>query len=129
VERKKAPTILLVDDEPDVRAVIAEMLQSEGYRVLEASNGHDALAASNAHEGNIDLLLTDLIMPGMTGRMLADTLGALRPGIAVVFISGYVGDSPVSLTEQGLYFIKKPVALEEILNTISKALSGARKDR
>ena len=125
--RTKTPTILLVDDEQEVRSVIAEMLREAGYRVLEAASGHEALAASDAHPGNIDLLLTDLIMPGMTGRMLADMLSTRRPGIAVVFISGYVGDSRSSLTEQGIYFIKKPVTAEELLQKISEALSGTTK--
>jgi CheY-like chemotaxis protein len=97
-----------VDDEQDVRTIIAEMLREKDYDVLEAASGHEALAASDAHPGNIDLLLTDLIMPGMTGRMLADMLKPRRPGIVVVFISGYVGDSPISLSEQGLYYIKNP---------------------
>ena len=124
VERATIPTILLVDDEQEVRSVIARILREEGYRVLEAASGHEALAASDAHPGNIDLLLTDLIMPGMTGRMLADVLDSRRSGIAVVFISGYVDDSRSSLTEQGLYYIQKPVTSEKLLEKVSEALSG-----
>lgn len=127
--RTKKPTILLVDDEQDVRTIIGEMLREKNYDVLEAASGHEALAASDAHPGDIDLLLTDLIMPGMTGRMLADMLRPRRPGIVVVFISGYVGDSPISLSEQGLYYIKKPITPEALQRTISEALSGAVKDR
>ena len=129
MEQAGTHTILLVDDEREVRNVIAAMLREEGYRVLEAASGHEALAASDAHHGKIDLLLTDLIMPGMTGRMLADMLGARRPGIPVVFISGYVGDSPLVVAEQGLYFVKKPIAEEVLLRTISEALSGDPQDR
>lgn len=125
----KTPTILLVDDEQEVRSVIAEMLREMNCRVLEAASGHEALAASDAHPGDIDLLLTDLIMPGMTGRMLADMLRPRRPGIVVVFISGYVDDSHSSLTEQGLYYIKKPITAEALLEKISEALSGTTKDR
>jgi CheY-like chemotaxis protein len=129
VGRVNTPTVLLVDDEQEVRSVIADILREGGYRVLEAASGHEALAASDAHSGNIDLLLTDLIMPGMTGRMLADMLSPRRPGIAVVFISGYVGDSPrSSLTKQGLYYLNKPVTAEKILEKISEALSGNNKD-
>jgi len=124
MELAKKPTVLLVDDEPEVRSVIAGMLREGGCRVLEAANGHEALAASEAHSGSIDLLLTDLIMPGMTGRMLADLLGARRPGMTVVFISGYVGDSRSSLTEDGTHFIQKPVTLEKLMEKISEALSG-----
>ena len=129
MELPRTPTILLVDDEPTVRSVIAEMLREKGYLVLEATSGHEALAASDAHSGVIDLLLTDLIMPGMTGRMLADTLSVRRPGTVVVFISGYVGDSPSFLTEEGLHFIKKPVSPETLLAKISDALSGSNKKR
>ena len=127
MEQAKKPTILLVDDEKEVRSVIAEILREEGYDVLEAASGHEALAASDAHPGKIDLLLTDLIMPGMTGRMLADMLSPRRPGIIVVFISGYVGDSRGSLTGQGIYFIQKPVTPEKLLEKISEALSGTTK--
>jgi two-component system cell cycle sensor histidine kinase/response regulator CckA len=128
VERAKKTTVLLLDDEQEVRKVIAFMLREEGFRVLEAANGHEALAASDAHSGNIDLLLTDLIMPGMTGRMLADMLSSRRPRMAVVFISGYVEDSRSSLKGQGLYFIEKPVTSEKLLKKISEALSGSTKE-
>ncbi len=102
------------------------MLRDEGYHVLEAADGHAALAASDAYPGKIDLLLTDLIMPGMTGRMLADLLTARRPGIIVGFISGHVGDSPSSQAEQAAFFIQKPVIPETIFKKIADALSGKR---
>ena len=127
MDREKTLTVLLVDDEQEVRSIIADILRNEGYRVLEAASGHEALAASDAHPGNIDLLLTDLIMPGMTGRMLADLLSSRRPGITVVFISGYVIDPSDSLPEQGIYFIQKPVTAETLLKKISEALSGRNK--
>lgn len=127
MKQARTQTLLLVDDEQEVRSVIADMLREEGYGVLEAASGHEALAASDAYSGEIDLLLTDLIMPGMTGRMLADMLSSRRPGMTVVFISGYVSDSPSSPTEQGLNFIKKPVTAEKLLETISEALSGKKK--
>ena len=125
----KKPTILLVDDEPEVREIIADVLRDADYHVLEAASGPEALAASDAHPGKIDLLLTDLIMPGMTGRMLADMLLPRRPGITVVFISGYLDDSRSSLTEKRTYFIQKPVIAETILKKVSEALSGTTKDR
>jgi two-component system cell cycle sensor histidine kinase/response regulator CckA len=128
VGQTRTPTILLVDDEKDVRSVIADMLREAGYGVLEAASGHEALAASDAHPGKIDLLLTDLIMPGMTGRMLADVLRAHRPGIVVVFISGYVDDSRSSLTEEGTHFMQKPVTAETLLEKVAEALAGAVKE-
>jgi CheY-like chemotaxis protein len=127
MDRAKTLTVLLVDDEQEVRSIIAGILRDEGHRVLEAASGHEALAASDAHPGNIDLLLTDLIMPGMTGRMLADLLSSRRPDIIVVFISGYVIDPSGSLPEQGIYFIQKPVTAETLLKKISEALSGRNK--
>ena len=129
MEQAGTPTILLVDDEHEVRSVIAEILREAGYNVLEAASGREALAASDAHPGKIHLLLTDLIMPGMTGRMLADVLSARRPGIIVVFVSGYVGDSPGSLTNEGVHFMRKPVAAGTLLETISAALSGTANHR
>ena len=124
-----ALTVLLVDDVVEVRRIIAEMLQTGGFQVLEAASGSEALQVSNAHPGDIDLLLTDLIMPGMTGRMLADRLVLTRPGLSVVFISGYVDDSRSDAAEPGLYYIQKPVTAEKLLEKISEALAERSKKR
>jgi CheY-like chemotaxis protein len=107
-------TILVVDDEPDVRAVVADMLREAGYSVLEASSGPEALDIGARHPGDIRLLLTDLIMPGMTGRMLADALGANRPGMAVIFMSGHVDDSRQAAREPGLHYLRKPIDWEKL---------------
>ena len=122
-------TVLVADDDNDVRETTAYLLRSLGFRVLEASSGADAIALCARHQGRIDLLLTDLIMPGMTGRLLADSLTARRPGLAVVFMSGYVDDSRREALDQGFYYIQKPMSrhkLEELLkHVLEKKKSGA----
>ena len=102
-------TVLIVDDEPFVREIAADILRSEGYIVLEASSGPAALNVCAEHGSKIDLLLTDLIMPGMTGRMLADILTARFAGLNVIFMSGYIDDSRTETMEQGIHFIQKPL--------------------
>jgi two-component system cell cycle sensor histidine kinase/response regulator CckA len=115
-------TVLIVDDEPSVREIAAEMLRPEGYLVLEASSGPEALEVCAGHQGKIDLLLTDLIMPGMTGRMLADILTARCIGLAVLFMSGYIDDSRTESMVQGLNFIPKPLSRDKLLNMIHDVL-------
>jgi PAS domain S-box-containing protein len=82
-------TILLVEDQEEVRALAREVLQVSGYRVLEAANGPAAVAEATRHAGQIDLLLTDVVMPQMNGRELADRLGRVRPEMGVLYMSGY----------------------------------------
>src|SRR5512134_3685191 len=92
-KRGTTETILVVDDEDDVRDAIIGMLEEMGFQALEASSGQEALDLCERYRDRIHLLLTDLIMPGMTGRQLADTLTALRPGLNVVFMSGHIDGS------------------------------------
>lgn len=111
-------TILVVDDEPSVREIATDRLRSEGYVVLEASSGPEALDVCTAHQCKIDLLLTDLIMPGMTGRMLADILSARCAGLGVIFMSGYIDDSRTEAMVQGLNFIPKPLDWDRLKSMI-----------
>jgi CheY-like chemotaxis protein len=120
-------TILVVDDEPEVRSVLAGMLREMGFTVLEASSGPEALELSAKHRGEIHLLLTDLIMPGMTGRLLADTLLAQRPGMDVIFMSGYVDDSRQGTLEPGLHYIQKPVDWHKLEKKVKEALEKRRR--
>src|SRR5262245_44007411 len=83
-------TILLAEDEDDVRELIATYLESRGHQLLVASNGAHALELAHAHDGAIDLLLTDVVMPGMTGVELARRLHRERPCMDLVFMSGYM---------------------------------------
>jgi PAS domain S-box-containing protein len=120
-------TILLVEDEPMLRQVTATMLKRLGYRVLVASDGPAGLRAAREHEGPIDLLLTDMVMPlGLNGLQLAEELRRSRPTIKVVVSSGYSvdlqrqGDTPVA----GALFLAKPFAFEALRTTLRRALDA-----
>ena len=105
-----AETILITEDEPGVRAAARTVLSRLGYRVLEAESGDAALRVASSHPGTIDLLLTDVVMPGMNGRVLAEQLTRLRPGLRVVYMSGYPNRVIVrqGILEPGLAFLAKP---------------------
>jgi PAS domain S-box-containing protein len=103
-------TILVVEDHDDVRHMIIVSLEACGYRVLQASNGRAAIEVAGEHQGNIDLLVTDVIMPGMTGKELADGLSLLRPDTKVLFISGYSGEvlAHRGVLDADLNYLPKP---------------------
>jgi len=117
-------TILLVEDEDRVRAVFRRALQHSGYHVIEASNAGDALLVCEQHPGVIHLMLTDVVMPRMTGPRLAVRLRAERPDLRVIYISGY-GEERLDLPEHASThdgFIAKPVTMEVLLRTVRSAL-------
>ncbi len=103
-------TILLVEDEDAVRRLAKIVLESHGYKVLEADCGADALAAADAHPGPIHLLVTDVVMPVMGGREVADAVRAPRPELRVLYLSGYTDDAVVrhGVTEATDAFLQKP---------------------
>jgi len=103
-------TILLAEDEDAVRSLTREILARQGYRVLEARTGGDALSVSAAYAGRIDLLLTDVVMPEMGGRELAQRLLMQRPSLKVVYVSGHADEKVVRLRtlEPGAVFLRKP---------------------
>ncbi|NCG22383.1 MAG: alpha/beta fold hydrolase [Rhodobacterales bacterium] len=120
---RRAATILLAEDAPDVRAVIRTTLVSEGYTVIEAAHGQQALDRAAAHDGTIDLLLTDAIMPGMGGSELASRITVLRPGIPVLYVSGYTDDEVVRRgAERGAHFIQKPFTAATLVDTVGQVL-------
>ena len=103
-------TLLLAEDDPGVREVVSDALAQQGYSVLRAPDGQTALEIARAHPGGIHLLLSDLVMPGMSGRELAEALKAERPGLRILFMSGYTDDAVVrqAVLESGLPFLQKP---------------------
>ncbi len=103
-------TILLVEDQDEVRAFARETLRGSGYLVLEASNGVEALSVARDHPGPIDLLVTDVVMPQMGGRQLADQLVVHRPALRVLFVSGYTDDAVLRHGVQSAHvaFLQKP---------------------
>jgi PAS domain S-box-containing protein len=105
-----AETVLLAEDDPSVREIVADVLTRKGYRVLRAPDGQTALEMARAVPGEISLLLTDLVMPGMTGRELAEALTAARPSVRVLYMSGYTDDAVVrhGVLAEGLPYLQKP---------------------
>jgi PAS domain S-box-containing protein len=119
-------TILVVEDQPEVRAVTSEMLHAYGYTVLEASGGSEAIAMGRQHAGVIHALLTDVVMPEMSGREVAARLKADRPDLRVVYTSGYTDNAIVhhGVLDSGLAFLQKPFASTLLAKKIREVLDG-----
>jgi hypothetical protein len=119
-------TVLLVEDAAAVRAVAKETLERQGYKVLEASNGEDALRLAERHQGLIHLLLTDVVMPRLSGRELADKLAVARPDMHVLLMSGYTDDSVVrhGILEGGVAYLQKPFAPEGLARKVRDVLDA-----
>ena len=122
-------TILLVEDETDVRALAREFLGSRGYRVLEAQDGREALRISSSHAGEIDLLVTDVVMPGMSGRELAEQLAELRPQMKVLYVSGYTAEAigHHGILDPGTEFLQKPFSREALARKLREVLDKPAK--
>ncbi len=121
--------ILLVEDEYGVRKLVRKMLIQQGYRVLEASSGEEALQLSEQHDGSIHLLLTDVVMPSMSGRELAQRLTAERPDVKVLYMTGYTEDAIVQhgVLEPGVAVLNKPFLSDSLARKIREVLNnGAR---
>jgi signal transduction histidine kinase/CheY-like chemotaxis protein len=117
-------TVLLAEDEPDVRAVTTRILKREGYDVLLAEDGVDALAVAGAHDGRIELLVTDVVMPRMGGVKLAQELRAARPGTRVLFVTGYEREESVPEGSEGVGLLRKPFTPNELRDAIAKVLAS-----
>ena len=117
-------TILLVEDEPLVREMTAQVLRTHGYNVLVAENGSEALSVADDLSGPIHLVITDVVMPQMSGRQLADLLRGKRPGIKVLYMSGYTENSIVhhGVLEEGIAFIAKPFTPTALLKKAREEL-------
>ena len=115
-------TILLVEDEEGVRRIVETMLKRRGYNVLSSASSSEAIAIAEGHPGAIDLLITDMVMPGMSGRQMAECLTDQRPGMKVLYVSGY-GDAIGS--QAGAAFLQKPFSTEELAVKVREVLRPA----
>ena len=120
-------TILVVDDEDMVRGLLRNILNAAGYRVIEARNGQEALALAGREKGTINLLLTDVVMPGMTGLELAEKLRPGRPRTRVLFISGYTDRVAIqeAASRHGRAFLEKPFSDDELLEKVRGVLDAS----
>lgn len=120
-------TVLLVEDEECVRQLVKETLQSKGYTVLEADHGESALSIARAYDARIHILITDIVMPGMSGRDLAKSLLQARPTIKVLFLSGYTEDAILreSGHESGTAFLQKPFTLQTLARKVREVLGNS----
>jgi PAS domain S-box-containing protein len=119
-------TILVVEDEPVLQILFGKILALNGYSVMSACSGDEAVLLSRDFKGPIHLLLTDVVMPGMNGRELADRIHAGRPGIKVIFMSGYTDDAIVhhGVLEDGIEFLTKPFSPETLANKVRNVLDA-----
>jgi two-component system, cell cycle sensor histidine kinase and response regulator CckA len=122
--RAGTETILLVEDELGVRQLVCEMLLRLGYQILQASGGAEALRLFEQHQGSIDLLITDVIMPQMSGRELAQRLKALQSSLKVLYISGYTDDMLAhhGVLESNVFLLQKPFAPDELAKKLREVL-------
>jgi len=117
-------TILLVEDEASVRHLAQRLLERSGYRVLSAANGNEALRLCTADGEHIDLMITDVVMPQMRGGELARRAALARPGLRVLYMSGYTDDSIDTDINGSISFLQKPFTLGELLGAVRTALAG-----
>jgi DNA-binding NtrC family response regulator len=122
---KGSETILAVEDEIEVRKLVAQILAGQGYKVIEASDGEEAIKVAHKNSGKkIHLLLTDVVMPGMSGRKLAETLALRHPGLKILYMSGYTDNAIVhhGVLEEGVNYIQKPFTLDALARKVREVL-------
>ncbi len=119
-------TILLVEDEDTVRELVSSILSKAGYTVITASNGRHALSVAGSRSSCIDLMVTDMIMPEMGGRELANRMASVFPALRILYISGYTEDSILrrGALEEGVNFLRKPFSPRELLAMVDRVLQG-----
>jgi len=120
-------TILFAEDEESVREIVSGFLESKGYQVLTAADGVAARQIAESHKGEIDLLLTDVVMPKKGGHELAEDLRRTLPHLKVLFISGYTGDFVVrnAIVESGAAFVQKPFSMQSLAKKVREVIDGS----
>jgi CheY-like chemotaxis protein len=120
-------TILLVEDEAGLRDLVREILEAHGYRVLQARRPDEAIRISAEHTGPVHLMVTDVVMPQMSGRETADRLSAQRPGLRVLYMSGYTDDAIVhhGVLDPGTDFLPKPFTPDTLVRKVREVLDRA----
>jgi len=126
---KGTETVLVVEDQEDLRKLVTTVLQSCGLRVLDAANGRAALLLAADFPGAIDLLLTDVIMPDMTGKQVADELSKLRPAMKILYTSGYSGEviAQRGVLAEGVHYLPKPFTVESLEMKVREVLGPSSK--
>ncbi|MFL5574188.1 MAG: response regulator [Gemmatimonadaceae bacterium] len=117
-------TILLVDDEHSVRAIVLKILRRAKYNVLEAENGEAALRIAAEHPGKIDLVITDMFMPGLRGPEVVQKIAPTRPGLRALFMSGYADQDARTGVPAGANFLNKPFSGQELAAAVEAVLKG-----
>jgi two-component system cell cycle sensor histidine kinase/response regulator CckA len=122
-------TVIVVEDEPAVRAMVARTLRSDGYTVIEAGNAEVALESLRQNVGPIDLGVIDVVLPGLDGRELAQRIEQACPGLPILFISGFPGEDVTRryLLGRGVQFLQKPFAPETLARTVGELLAGSNR--
>jgi CheY-like chemotaxis protein len=128
--REAAPvgteTVLLVEDEEQILSLVARILEGHGYRVLSTRSPEEACRLAERHDGKIDLLLTDVVMPGMNGKELQGRIGGLRPGIPTLFMSGYTANAIAhrGVLDEGVAFVQKPFTVRSLAEKVRSVLDS-----
>ena len=124
-------TILVVEDQPEVLALLADALQMLGYRVLTAAHPNDGLALGDKHADEIDLVLTDVVMPGMNGPEMARQLVVRHPYLRILYLSGYGPETlaPLGISWDGPALLKKPFTMDALVERVRGAMDDARVGR
>jgi CheY-like chemotaxis protein len=120
----RAGTVLLVEDEATVRLLAREILELHGHLVIDAADGAEALASAASHDGPIDVLLTDVVLPRMAGTVVAERLTAAHPDLRVVFMSGHTEEHLGGVDGQAIRFLAKPFRPADLAAAVEAALAS-----
>jgi len=124
-ELRGSETILVVEDEQSVRELIVQLLGDAGYRVIDAADGTNAIRLCREHDGEVHLLLTDVVLPKMSGPQVAEAIAELRPATKVVYMSGYTDNAVVhrGMADETIIFLDKPIKPQVLVETVWRHLS------